>query len=72
MEHPSLDFKRHCIGTDLEFLFLPRRCCLTDKLLWLTKAYKQTAIWTGPGDNLFEYRYYNKKDFLVARLKDLV
>jgi len=62
-------FKSRCIGTELEFAFLPRKCRLTNKFIWLEYAYKQTAMWTGPEDHLFEYRWYNKDEFLIARLK---
>jgi hypothetical protein len=32
-------------------------------------AYVQTAMWTGPGDDLFEHRWYDKNEFLIARIK---
>lgn len=67
---PYIDsFKRLCIGTELKFVFFPRKCHITGKILWLKQVYKQTAMLTGPGDPLFEYRYYSKKEFLVERLK---
>ena len=65
-------FKDHCIGTQLKFAIFPKKCHLTGKRIWLTKAYKQTAMWTGPGDPAFEYRWYDKKEFLIARLKGTV
>ena len=39
------------------------------KLLFLQYAYKQTAMWTGPGDPVFEHRYYDKNEFLIAQIK---
>lgn len=65
-------FKTHVIGTQLKFTLFPRKCYLTQQWLWLEKTYKQTAMWTGPGDPVFEYRWYKKEEFIKARLKDLV
>lgn len=66
------DFKRKCIGTELVFAWLPKTCTLTGKRLWFTHAYKQTAMWTGPGESLFEYRWYKKEEFLIASIKGTV
>lgn len=69
-DHLNFDgFKIHCIGTKLEFIIWPRKCHLSGKNLWFKTAYKQTAMWTGPGDPVFEYRWYNKEEFLIARIK---
>lgn len=65
-------FKTHVVGTQLQFVVFPKRCHFTKKILWLEYAYKQTAMWTGPDLPVFEYRYYDKKEFLVNRLKGIV
>jgi len=65
-------FNRACVGTELVFLLWPQRCHVSNKLLFLQYAYKKTAMWTGAGDPVFEYRYYHKKEFILARLKDIV
>ena len=65
-------FNTHVIGTELKFLLWPEICYITGKLLWLKKAYKQTAMWTGPGDPVFEYRYYDMDAFLIAKVKNLI
>jgi len=71
--YPYVDgFKRRCIGTELKFVIRPRYCHLSNKFIWLEYAYRQTAMWTGPGDPLFEYRWYNKDEFLIARIKGIV
>jgi hypothetical protein len=62
-------FKRRCIGTEFKFVWFPKKCHFTGKVLWLQNAYKQTSMLTGPGDPIFEYRYYDKNEFLVARIK---
>jgi hypothetical protein len=58
-------FHRHCIGTQYKFVLFPKRCFITSKLLWLTYAYKQTAMYTGPGDPpAFETRWADRTEFI--------
>lgn len=61
-------FKSHCIGWQLTTSFLPRRCFYSRKLLWFKKSYKGTAMWTGPGDPIFESRWVEKNYFLIKRI----
>lgn len=65
-------FKNQCIGTKYKFMFLPKICHISGNLLWLKKCYVQTALYTGPGDPIFENRYYDKKEFLLARIQGIV
>jgi hypothetical protein len=65
-------FKRRCIGTEYKFTWFPQTCHITGKKLWLKNAYRQTAMITGPGESIFDYRWYQKDAFLVARLKGIV
>jgi hypothetical protein len=51
---------------------MPRHCHITNRLLWLEYAYCITAMYTGPGEPIFEYRWYDKNEYLIARLKDLI
>ncbi len=60
------------IGTELKFLLLPRRCKSSNKLLWLEQAYVEIHCFTGPGDSIFEYTYYDKHEYLVNKLKGTV
>jgi hypothetical protein len=62
-------FTKHCIGTEIKFTLIPKKCYLTNKWIWLKKCYRQTAMWTGPGDIIFEYRYYDKDEFLIQKIK---
>jgi len=62
-------FKKQCIGKQLTFLWIPHRCYVTGKLLWLTKAYKATAAWSSFEDIVYEHRYYDKKEFMFLVLK---
>jgi hypothetical protein len=65
-------FKRRCVGTEYKLAVLPKRCHLSNKLIWFNFGYKQTAIWTGPGDDIFEHRWYNKDEFIIAKIKGIV
>ena len=58
--------------TNLKFTFLPRRCYISGKYIWLKHAYRKTATYTGPGEPVHEHRWYDKKEFLVARLKGIL
>jgi hypothetical protein len=41
--------------------------------MWLERAYCITAGYqTGFADWLFEHRWYDKNEYIVARLKDLI
>lgn len=62
-------FKNRCIGTEYKFVWIPEKCYITGKKLWFKNAYKQTAMWTGSGDPMFEYRWYDRDEFLIARIK---
>ena len=53
----------------LKFTWLPKRCQLTNKLLWLRPAYCATRMWTGPGEPVFEYRWFKCQEFLLWRIK---
>lgn len=65
-------FKRRCIGWEKTFSFLPRRCYFSGKYLWLTTAYKGTAIVTGPGEPVFEHRWCESKEYLFLKIKGVI
>ena len=56
----------------LKFAWLPKRCYITNKLIWLKLAYKGTAMYTGPGDPIFEHHWVEKNEYLIAKLKNLI
>lgn len=62
-------FDDHCVGAQLKFTWLPKRCYHTGKLLWLKRAYKRSALWTGPGTPVWEYRWYDKHQFVILKIK---
>ena len=52
----------------LIFCFLPRRCELTQRRMWLEHCYRGFTFITGPGDPVEEYVYLTKETFIVERL----
>jgi hypothetical protein len=65
-------FKRRCIGWELKFSFLPRRCNYTGKYLWLKFAYRGTSMITGPGEPIFEYRWCEQNEYLFLKIKGTI
>ena len=65
-------FNRFVVGRQLKFTLLPRRCYITKRILWLENVYRLTAMYTGPGTPVYDHRWYDKDEYLVARLKDLL
>ena len=66
-------FKRCIMGRKLKFTLIPRRCYISKRIMWLENAYCITAGYqSGFADWLFEHRWYDKDEYLVARLKDLI
>jgi len=66
-------FKRCVMGRKLKFTLLPRRCYITKRIMWLENAYCITAGYQqGNMNYLYEHRWYDKNEYIVARLKDLI
>jgi hypothetical protein len=53
----------------LTFLWWPKRSAITNHWLWLRQVYEGTAMWTGPGTPVFEFRYHELKEHLIWKLK---
>jgi len=53
----------------LRFAWLPHRCMITNRRVWLEFAYCGTAMWTGPGDPVYETQWHNKQEHLIWALK---
>lgn len=62
-------YRHNLIKTDLVFLLLPKRCNISNKFLWLKYAYVHTFMYTGPGEPIIENLYFDKNEFLIARLQ---
>ena len=67
MGHVSYDdfYRNRYLGAEFKFVWIPERCNLTSKWLWLTRAYRLTAIWTGPGDPVYETRWHAKNAHIM-------
>ena len=57
------------LGSNLKFAFLPKTCDISGKRIWLKYGYELSAMWTGPGDNIFEYRWHDKHEHIIWKLK---
>jgi hypothetical protein len=53
----------------LKFLWLPKRCALSNHWLWLCWAYQGLAVWTGPGTPVLELRYHGPVEHIIWKLK---
>ena len=51
------------------YCFWPRRCYKTGRWLWLETAMRGRAMWTGPGEPVFEDRWYDSEEALIMMLK---
>jgi len=47
----------------------PRRCRISKKIIWLEDAYRATRMYTGPGEPVYEHRWYKRHEFLLWRIK---
>lgn len=53
----------------LKFLWLPKRSDITGRWLFLQFVYEGTAVWTGPGEPVFEFRYRETTEHVIWQLK---
>ena len=52
------------------FALWPRRCNISNRLIWLTYGYKGTVIWREPGGNYVdEYKWHDAIEHSVFILK---
>ena len=57
------------LGARLKFAWLPKKCNLSAKLIWLKYGYELSAMWTGPGNAVFEERWHDKNEHIIWKLK---
>jgi hypothetical protein len=62
-------FYERMIGDEYKFAWFPETCHLSGKHIWLKKGYRLTRIITGPGDTIFEYRWHDKNEHIIWKLK---
>ena len=56
----------------LKFVLWPQHCDLSDKKIWLKRAYRGTVVITGPGEPVYECRWLTKESFTVAALGGII
>ena len=55
---------------EYKFAYLPKRCNLTGKRIWLKKAYRGEARYrAGDFHILYEYRWHDRHEHLIWTLK---
>jgi hypothetical protein len=75
MPIPGMDddgFVRRCIGWELCWSLLPRKCFYTNRSLWLKRAYMGTSMLTGPGDPIFDHRWIDQKEYIFLKIKGVI
>lgn len=51
------------------FAWWPHCCMITSRRIWLEFAYRGTAMYTGPGDPVYEHQWHDAKEHLLWTLK---
>lgn len=51
------------------FIVWPRRSELSGRWLFCRPVVEGIAMWTGPGDPVFEYRYHSRKEHTFWQLQ---
>ena len=54
----------------LAFAWIPHRCVISNRIIWLRFGYMGTATWTGPGTPVHEYNWHTVEEHLIWRLKN--
>ena len=75
-------FNDHCVGATERMSWLPRRCYESNRVLWLKKAIRRSAVnlkvkekytgiskWTGRFEPVWEHRWYHKHEYLKLKIK---
>jgi hypothetical protein len=62
-------YSRMMIGVELTFAWLPKKCHISGKRIWLKYGYRLTRMISGPGDTLFLYRWHDKNEHIIWKLK---
>jgi len=65
------DFYRNLFLTaKLKFAWLPKKCNISGKSIWLEYGYELTAIWRNADrDSIYEERWHDKHEHIIWKLK---
>jgi uncharacterized cupin superfamily protein len=47
------------------FAWLPHVCKRSGRRIWLERAYQGTAMYTGPGEPVYEHHWHSSKEHLI-------
>ncbi len=61
-------YSNRYLGSNLKFAFLPKTCAISGKRIWLKYGYELTAMWSGPGNAVFEERWHDKQEHIIWKL----
>ena len=64
------DFFYHQAVWVEKFAWWPRRCNITGQRLWFKKVMMGVAMYTGPGDPVFEFKWHEYKEHTLWLLKN--
>jgi hypothetical protein len=64
----DISFYRKAIWRE-QFAWMPKRCNLSNKRIWLKKCMMGVAMYTGPGDPVFEFKWHDMKEHVFWMLK---
>ena len=53
-----------------EFAWWPHRCIRSNRIIWLKYGYEGMAMWTGPGEPVYEYNWHTTEEHLIWCLKN--
>lgn len=54
---------------ELRFCWLPKRCAISKRHIWLKRAYRGRRVIIGPGEPVFLYWWHDKNEHLIWKLK---
>ena len=54
---------------EYKWCLLPRRCAISNKLLWMRVAVRGTQVITGPGTPVVITNWFDPAEFLILKLK---
>lgn len=61
-------FYRKAIWVE-RFAWIPRRCNITGRRLWLTKTMMGVAMWAGTSEQIFKFKWHDYKEHTLWLLK---
>jgi hypothetical protein len=54
----------------LVFAWMPHRCVISNRIIWLRYGYMGEARWMSTGKDIVEYNWHTVEEHLIWRLKN--